>query len=195
LDGGRGGEKGEVVRYSEAFKQQVLRELEEGKLESIEQARRVYRIRGGGTISCWMRKYGKRHLMRKAVRVEKPEEVSELEQLRRRGLRISITEESHCYENAMGERVNGILKQEYELDATYRSKGQAKRGFIQAVELYNDRRPHLSLGYGYPRRHMLGRGWRVPSQGGFAPTALRPPWDSRNRSQKAKVSNGNQDVT
>ncbi len=75
---------GEVVRYSEAFKQQVLRELEEGKLESIEQARRVYGIRGGGTISYWIRKYGKRHLMRKVVRVEKPEEVSELKQLRRR---------------------------------------------------------------------------------------------------------------
>ncbi len=42
---------GATIRYSEAFKQQVLCELEEGKLESIEQARRVYGIRGGGTMN------------------------------------------------------------------------------------------------------------------------------------------------
>ena len=75
---------GEVIRYSEAFKQQVLRELEEGKLQSIEQARRVYGIRGGGTIRYWIEKYGKRHLLKKVVRVEKPGEESELKQLRRR---------------------------------------------------------------------------------------------------------------
>jgi len=75
---------GEVIRYSEAFKQQVLRELEEGKLQSIEQARRVYGIRGGGTIRYWIEKYGKRDLLKKVVRVEKPGEESELKQLRRR---------------------------------------------------------------------------------------------------------------
>jgi transposase-like protein len=75
---------GATIRYSEAFKQQVLRELEEGKLESIEQARRVYGIRGGGTITKWIQNYGKTHLMRKVVRVEKPEEISELKQLRKR---------------------------------------------------------------------------------------------------------------
>ena len=73
-----------TVRYSEAFKQQILRELEEGKLESHEQARRVYGIRGSSTITKWILKYGKTHLMRKVVRVEKPEETSELKQLRRR---------------------------------------------------------------------------------------------------------------
>jgi hypothetical protein len=34
-------------------------------------------------------------------------------QLTWRGLQISMTEELHCYENAMAEWVNGILKQEY----------------------------------------------------------------------------------
>jgi len=32
--------------------------------------------------------------------------------LQKRGLSVSMTEENHCYENAMAERVNGILKQE-----------------------------------------------------------------------------------
>jgi len=73
-----------------------------------------------------------------------------VELLNGRGLSISMTEEMHCYENAMAERVNGILKQEYELDATFRTKEQAARAFMEAVELYNNRRPHLSLNYRTP---------------------------------------------
>lgn len=70
--------------------------------------------------------------------------------LRARGLPISMTEVSHCYENAMAERVNGILKQEYEMDRDFRSKEQAKKAFKQAVWLYNYRRPHTSLRYAFP---------------------------------------------
>lgn len=65
-------------------------------------------------------------------------------------LTISMTEENHCYENATAERVNGILKQEYNLDQTFRTKQQAIKAFYQAVYLYNNRRPHLSLGYKIP---------------------------------------------
>lgn len=70
--------------------------------------------------------------------------------LREAGLPISMTEVSHCYENAMAERVNGILKQEYEMDRTFRSKKQAKVAFKQGVWLYNHRRPHTALGYAFP---------------------------------------------
>lgn len=70
--------------------------------------------------------------------------------LRERGLRISMTEVTHCYENAKAERVNGILKQEYEMDRTFRTKAQAKAAFHQAVWLYNHRRPHLMLDYRFP---------------------------------------------
>ena len=73
-----------------------------------------------------------------------------VDQLQKRGLPISMTEISHCYENAMAERVNGILKQEYELDSSFRSKSQAKKAFEQAVLLYNRRRPHSSLDYRFP---------------------------------------------
>jgi transposase InsO family protein len=73
-----------------------------------------------------------------------------VELLKSRGLSISMTEEMHCYENAMAERVNGILKQEYELDATFRTKEQAIKALSQAIELYNNRRPHLSLDYRTP---------------------------------------------
>lgn len=73
-----------------------------------------------------------------------------VERLQSHGLSISMTEQNHCYENAHAERVIGILKQEYELDATFLSKGQAVESFHQAIELYNHRRPHLSLNYQVP---------------------------------------------
>lgn len=70
--------------------------------------------------------------------------------LRDHGLGISMTEENHCYENAMAERMNGILKQEYGLGSTFRTKQQAIASVDQAVMLYNTRRPHLSLKYKTP---------------------------------------------
>jgi transposase InsO family protein len=73
-----------------------------------------------------------------------------VERLQQRGLPVSMTETLHCYENAVAERVNGILKQEYELDRTFRTKAQAAAAFEQAVWLYNQRRPHLVLGYRTP---------------------------------------------
>ena len=39
-----------------------------------------------------------------------------------------MTEENHCYENAMAERVNGILKQEYGLDETFNNEHLTMRG-------------------------------------------------------------------
>jgi len=73
-----------------------------------------------------------------------------VDRLRSRNMPISMTEVMHCYENALAERVNGILKQEYEMDRTFRTKAQARVAFLQAVWLYNNRRPHLSLNYRFP---------------------------------------------
>ena len=73
-----------VVRYSEAFKHQVLRELEEGKFDSVVSARRAYGIRGGETVRGWIRRYGRMHLLGKVVRVETPKEVDEAKELRKR---------------------------------------------------------------------------------------------------------------
>jgi transposase InsO family protein len=66
------------------------------------------------------------------------------------GLRMSMTEENHCAENSVAERLNGILKQEYGLRNSFRSRGQARRAVAQAVELYNTRRPHTTLGMRKP---------------------------------------------
>jgi len=73
-----------------------------------------------------------------------------VERLQAHGLAISMTQVMHCYENAQAERVNGILKQEFELDRRFRTKAQARKAFEQAVWLYNHRRPHLRLDYRFP---------------------------------------------
>ena len=73
-----------------------------------------------------------------------------VQRLQERGMAISMTEMLHCYENALAERVNGILKQEYEMDRTFRTKAQAQAAFLQAVWLYNHRRPHSRLNYRFP---------------------------------------------
>jgi transposase InsO family protein len=68
-----------------------------------------------------------------------------VEVLRSRDLPISMTEANHCYENCYAERVNGILKTEYHLDLRFRTKEQALKSTRQAVEMYNNYRPHSSL--------------------------------------------------
>jgi transposase InsO family protein len=70
--------------------------------------------------------------------------------LHQHGLRISMTEENHCYENALAERVNGILKDEYLLDATFTDYRQAEQACREAVRLYNTRRPHWALNFKTP---------------------------------------------
>lgn len=74
----------DVIRYSEAFKMQVVRELEERKIETIEEAKRVYGIRGAVTVRRWIEKYGKGYLLKKVVRVEKVEEQNEKQKLKKR---------------------------------------------------------------------------------------------------------------
>ena len=73
-----------------------------------------------------------------------------IDRLIARGLPVSMTEDNHCYENATAERVNGILKQEYGLHMAFRNIEQARRAIAQAVCMYNNRRPHMSLQYRTP---------------------------------------------
>jgi putative transposase len=70
--------------------------------------------------------------------------------LKRKKIDISMTEENHCYENALAERVNGILKDEFYLDQTFMNTTHAKRAAKNAINLYNEVRLHLSLDFKTP---------------------------------------------
>ena len=71
-------------------------------------------------------------------------------ELKRKGIKISMTEENHCYKNAVAERINGILKDEFYLDQCFFSISHAKRATKNAIKLYNNKRLHVSLGYKTP---------------------------------------------
>ena len=65
-------------------------------------------------------------------------------------IKISMTEDNHCYENALAERVNGILKDEFYLDQTFDNQEHAKCAAKSAINLYNSIRLHLSLDFKTP---------------------------------------------
>ena len=73
-----------------------------------------------------------------------------VEELNKYGIKISMTEENHCYENAIAERVNGILKDEFYLDQCFFSTEHARLAAENAIKIYNSKRLHLSLGYKTP---------------------------------------------
>ena len=73
-----------------------------------------------------------------------------IKKLQRKGVRVSMTEVNHCYENSQAERLNGILKQEYGLGSRFLRKVDVLRAVSEAVHLYNYRRPHQSIGYRFP---------------------------------------------
>jgi putative transposase len=66
------------------------------------------------------------------------------------GILISMTENGDPLENAVAERVNGIIKEEYLKHYKITDAGQAKEQLSKAIALYNGQRPHLSIGLHTP---------------------------------------------
>lgn len=74
----------ETVRYSEAFKQQVVSEVETGKFNGPFAAARAYGIRGAGTVQYWLRQYGRDDLMPRRVTITTMKEQDEKKALQER---------------------------------------------------------------------------------------------------------------
>lgn len=70
-----------TIRYSESFKEQVVRSIERGD-HSIRSASIHYGIGGSETIRSWIKKRGKLRLLNKIVRVETPEDQPKFEALK-----------------------------------------------------------------------------------------------------------------
>jgi transposase InsO family protein len=70
--------------------------------------------------------------------------------LRDNNIKISMTENGDPLENAVAERINGIMKDEYLLDKTVNNIKQAKQILKDVVTLYNEDRPHNSIGNHVP---------------------------------------------
>jgi putative transposase len=65
------------------------------------------------------------------------------------GIKCSMTDGYDCYQNAMAERINGILKTEFLLSRP-RNLADAVRMVDESVRIYNGERPHLALKYKTP---------------------------------------------
>lgn len=81
------------------------------------------------------------------------------------GIGVSMTEHGDPLENAVAERVNGILKQEYLANVVIQNIQDAKLVLTNAVALYNQQRPHLSLGnftpeYVHEHKIPVHRNWK-----------------------------------
>ena len=55
-----------------------------------------------------------------------------------------MTENGDPYENAVAERVNGILKDEFGLSEQLNTLAEANKQTTQCIKIYNSLRPHLS---------------------------------------------------
>lgn len=71
---------------------------------------------------------------------------------------ISMTECGNPRENAIAERVNGILKTEWLNDEHFVGLVDARNRITQVIDIYNNKRPHLSLDYATPNQAYVMKG-------------------------------------
>ena len=64
--------------------------------------------------------------------------------LTRNNIKCSMTQNSDPYENAVAERINGILKQEFLIDTYHQDLSTMKTIIKETVHIYNSQRPHYS---------------------------------------------------
>lgn len=72
--------------------------------------------------------------------------------LQKHQLKCSMTQNSDPYENAVAERVNGILKHEFSIDRPHINNALRRRLVDESIETYNDLRPHFSNYYLTPNQ-------------------------------------------
>jgi putative transposase len=64
--------------------------------------------------------------------------------LQQKSIAISMTQDGNPYDNAIAERVNGILKDEFSLDEVFDDQDELQLQVRQSIDSYNNKRPHES---------------------------------------------------
>jgi putative transposase len=70
--------------------------------------------------------------------------------LKNKGVKISMTQDGNCYDNAVAERVNGILKGEFSFDKIFNNTNHVRKALKQAVKTYNFDKPHWAINLKVP---------------------------------------------
>lgn len=124
--------------YSEAFKRQVVEEVERGKHATVESARRAYGIGGAKTVWKWVKRYGREDLLPTKVRIETLKERNELAEARKRirELEAAVADAhiDYCLEKAylrvacerLGEDPEGFKKKHAMTLSDTRRKGEGR---------------------------------------------------------------------
>jgi transposase-like protein len=105
----------QLKRYSLAFKQKVVSEIESGKF-SLSQVRRIYDIGGGGTVYKWLRKLGKGHLIEKIVRIEMKDEKDKLKELQQQNQQLESALAQTQLKLLMAEALLESVEAHYKID-------------------------------------------------------------------------------
>lgn len=99
--------------------------------------------------------------------------------LKKHEIGISMTANGDPYENAIAERVNGILKDEFEIENTYLTEVQATKEIEAVVAVYNQVRLHQSCGYMTPEQaHNCGK-------------YILPDWRKKRKFEQPQTADGN----
>lgn len=77
-------------------------------------------------------------------------------------IRLSMTENSDPYENALAERMNRTIKEEFGLNRKLKSRQQAYELLRESIVLYNQKRPHLALNMKTPEEVYKQKKSRLP---------------------------------
>jgi putative transposase len=77
-------------------------------------------------------------------------------------IRLSMTENSDPYENALAERMNRTIKEEFGLNRKMKNKQQVEELLKESIDLYNRKRPHLSLKMRTPEEVYQRKKSRLP---------------------------------
>ncbi|MEO5997288.1 MAG: integrase core domain-containing protein [Chitinophagaceae bacterium] len=81
-----------------------------------------------------------------------------IEILARENIAISMTQSGSPYDNALAERVNGTIKNDFFPKKVYKDHKEAKKAISKIVAVYNQKRPHASVDYLTPDEAHLKEG-------------------------------------
>jgi putative transposase len=99
--------------------------------------------------------------------------------LRKNNYSISMTENGEAYENPIAERVNGILKTEFNLSQVFKSKADALIAVQRSINAYNNLRPHMSCDF------------LTPNEAHLTTEPLIKHWKNRRKNKQEQQSKKN----
>lgn len=86
--------------------------------------------------------------------------------LKKHNIKISMTECGDPKDNAVAERVNGIIKNELLMGTSFFSIEEVRKALKVAIDFYNNERPHMSLD------------WKTPAEAALCTGELKKKWKS-----------------